>query len=93
MWLCTISSHQKKWENPNTCYWLFLSIVLRGRILGWALLGKSVISTFQLFYKANRQHHPLNQSFQSHPKMFIYLLTLTGWDLRVVQTKASLFLK
>lgn len=79
MWLCTISSHQKKWENPNTCYWLFLSIVLRGRILGWALLGKSVISTFQLFYKANRQHHPLNQSFQSHPKMFIYLL---GWDFR-----------
>ena len=46
-----------------------VSIVLRGRILGWALLGKSVISTFQLFYKANRQHHPLKQSFRSHPKI------------------------
>ena len=54
------------------------SIVLRGRILGWALLGKSVISTIQLFYKANRQHHPLNQSSQSHPKIFIYGLERGG---------------
>ena len=65
-----------------------VSIVLRGRILGWALLGKSVISTFQLFYKANRQHHPLKQSFRSHPKIkisiknlkfYLYLVKFVGF--------------
>ena len=55
-----------------------VSIVLRGRILGWALLGKSVISTFQLFYKANRQHHPLKQSSRSHPKNIV--LNLIGQE-------------
>lgn len=48
-------------------YFLFVSIFC----IAWAdirmgtiKLEKSVISTFQLFYKVNQQHHPLNQSSQ-----------------------------